>query len=105
MKKIIKCFVLLLVFFKANAQAPNDFDKIGHLLSDALLYSEQYIIPITDAAVYQSSSGWVLSPKKKKLWDISIGLHTNIFFVPKKDRKFTINNSDFQFFSDIMYTT
>lgn len=98
MKKIITCFVFLLAVLKANAQAPNDFDKIGYLLSDALLYSEQYIIPITDAAVYQSSSGWVLSPKKKKLWDISIGLHTNIFFVPKKDRKFTINNTDFQFF-------
>ncbi|CAM3950940.1 MULTISPECIES: DUF6588 family protein [Flavobacterium] len=98
MKKIITCFVFLLAVLKANAQAPTDFDKIGYLLSDALLYSEQYILPITDAAVYQSSSAWVLSPKKKKVWDVTLGIHTNIFFVPKKDREFTIKNSDFQFF-------
>lgn len=98
MKNTISCFVVFLFCFKINAQTSNDFEQIGYLLSDALLYSEKYIIPVTDAAVYQSSSGWVLSPKKKNKWDFTIGIHTNIFFVPKADRDFQIKNSDFQFF-------
>lgn len=97
MKDVIKCFVILFCL-KINAQTSSDFEKIGYLLSDALLYSEKYIIPITDAAVYQSSSGWVLSPKKKEKWNFTLGIHTNIFFVPKKNRDFQIKNSDFQFF-------
>jgi hypothetical protein len=39
-----------------------------------------------------------MSPKKRKKWDVSLGLHTNVFFVPKADRTFQIQNSDFQFF-------
>lgn len=84
---------------KSEAQtSPQDIQQIGYLLSDALLYSEQYIVPATDAAVYQASAAWVMTPKKRKKWDVSLGLHTNIFFVPKADRTFQIQNSDFQFF-------
>src|SRR5690606_11078932 len=49
--------------------------------------------------IYQSSSAWVVSPQKRKLWDVTVSLHTNIFVVPKDDRRFTINNSDFSFFT------
>ena len=84
---------------KSEAQtSPQDIQQIGYLLSDALLYSQQYIVPATDAAVYQASAAWVMSPKKRKKWDVNLGLHTNIFFVPKADRTFQIQNSDFQFF-------
>jgi hypothetical protein len=72
---------------------------IGLLLDDALIYSEKYITPATDAAVYQASAQWMVSPKKRKLWDATIGLHTNVFFVPKKDRSFEINESDFSLFT------
>jgi hypothetical protein len=91
--------VLFVVFFlnvKSNAQ--NQVEQIGYLLNDALLYSEKYIIPATDAAVYQTSSGWVNSAKKSELWDFTLGLHSNLFFVPKTDRSFQIQNSDFRFF-------
>ncbi len=98
MSNVLKLTLLFLISYNVNAQSSTDFEKIGYLLSDALLYSGQYIIPVTDAAVYQSSSGWVLSPKKKEKWDFTIGIHTNIFFVPKKNRTFQIRNSDFQFF-------
>lgn len=84
---------------KSEAQtSPQDIQQIGYLLSDALLYSQQYIVPATDAAVYQASAAWVMTPKKRKKWDVNLGLHTNIFFVPKADRTFQIQNSDFQFF-------
>ena len=52
---------------KSEAQtSPQDIQQIGYLLSDALLYSQQYIVPATYAAVYQASAAWVMSPKKRK---------------------------------------
>ena len=100
MQKFAKIVLFLLVIStnQLKAQGTEVFEQIGYLLSDALLYSEQYIVPATDAAVYQASSAWVNSPKKKEKWKVTLGLHTNVFFVPKRDRKFTIQNSDFQFF-------
>lgn len=70
-------------------------DDIGLFLDDALLYSEQYITPATDAAVYQASAQWMVSPKKRQLWNFTIGMHTNLFVVPKSDRSFQINETDF----------
>lgn len=95
---IIGLFAAFFFTQKVKGQSSTDLEQIGYLLSDALLYSEQYIVPATDAAVYQASSAWVMSPKKRKKWDINLGLHTNIFLVPKADRSFQIQNSDFQFF-------
>lgn len=102
MHKAVTTLGLIMAFLftqKSEAQtSPQDIQQIGYLLSDALLYSQQYIVPATDAAVYQASAAWVMSPKKRKKWDVNLGLHTNIFFVPKADRTFQIQNSDFQFF-------
>jgi hypothetical protein len=99
-KKQLLILLLCSLFFnvKSNAQVQSELEQIGYLLNDALFYSEQYIIPATDAAVYLSSSSWVNSPKKKELWNVTLSLHGNMFFVPKKDRSFEIKNSDFQFF-------
>ena len=72
--------------------------QIGYLIDDALFFSDQYVTPATDAAIYQSASGWITSPKKTELWDVSFGLHTNVFFTPYRDRNFVIKNSDFTFF-------
>ena len=72
---------------------------INSLINDALWYSETFITPATDAAVYQASSAWVMTPQKKKLWDVGFSLNTNAFFVPKSQRKFTIHNADFSFFT------
>ena len=95
---VILFFCSLLFNLKSNAQSQSELEQIGYLLNDALFYSEQYIIPATDAAVYLSSSSWVNSPKKKELWDVTLSLNGNMFFVPKRDRRFEIQNSDFQFF-------
>ena len=80
-----------------SAQTAAQFEQIGYLLEDALLYSKQYLIPATDASVYQASSAWMNSAKKKENWEINIGIHGNMFFVPNSDRSFTISNSDFKF--------
>lgn len=97
-------FILLvfgvLLFPQFNrAQTAQEPTQIERLLTDALVYAEKYVVPATDAAVYQSSSSWIFSPKKKEKWDVTLGLHTNIFFVPNANRSFSIKNSDFQFFS------
>ena len=101
MRKWVTILGLVIAFFftqKSKAQTLGDIEQIGHLLSDALLYSQQYIVPATDAAVYQASAAWVMSPKKRKSWDLVLGLHANVFFVPTADRTFQIQNSDFEFF-------
>jgi hypothetical protein len=94
-------FVICALFFgfsnSAQAQTPLQLEQIGYLLEDALLYSKQYLIPATDGAVYQASSAWMNSAKKKKDWEIHVGLHGNMFKVPNSDRSFIINNSDFKF--------
>lgn len=98
-----RSFVICILFFgfsnSIQAQTPTStqLGQIGYLLEDALLYSKQYLIPATDGAVYQASSAWMNSAKRKKDWSVSVGLHANTFKVPKSDRSFTINNSDFKF--------
>lgn len=102
MRKSVKIIIFLIAFLcftdEAKSQSSQTFEDIGHLLNDALFFSDQYITPATDAAVYQAASGWMTSPKKRKLWDVTLGLHSNVFFVPKRDRSFEIKNSDFSFF-------
>ncbi|WP_240470442.1 DUF6588 family protein [Flavobacterium suncheonense] len=102
MHNVFKISGLLLtcLFFgnRLQAQSSQTFEDLGYLLNDALFFSDQYITPATDAAVYQAASGWMTSPKKRKLWDVTLGIHSNVFFVPKRDRSFKVNNADFQFF-------
>ena len=95
-------FVLVALFFgfvnSIHAQTATQLEQIGYLLGDALLYSKQYLIPATDGAVYQASSAWMNTAKKREDWSVTIGLHGNTFKVPHNDRSFIINNSDFKFF-------
>lgn len=91
--------ICLIFSSKSFSQTAQTFEQIGRFLNDATLYSEKYITPATDAAVYQASTGWMSSPKKRKLYDVTLGLHGNVFFVPKRDRSFQISNSDFSFFT------
>lgn len=91
--------LFLLITNVSFSQSTEILEDLGYLISDALFFSDKYITPAADAAVYQSSSGWVNSVKKRPLWDVTLGLHANIFVVPNSDREFVINNSDFSFFS------
>ncbi|MEZ4854088.1 DUF6588 family protein [Flavobacterium sp.] len=89
--------IIVVVMCSVNSTAQTLDEQIGYLLSDALFYSEKYIVPATDGAVYQASSSWINSAKKREKWQFDLGIHANLFFVPNRDRQFTISNNDFQF--------
>ena len=100
--KYIILGICLMVSSKSFSQTPSleqMIQQVSLFLNDAVLYSDKYITPATDAAVYQASSGWMTSPKKRKLFDVTLAINTNVFFVPHRDRSFQINKSDFSFFS------
>jgi len=95
----ILVFGLLLIGHRSTAQSPQTIVDVNNFVGDALWYLDTFITPATDAAVYQASAGWIMTPQKRKLWDVGVSLHTNVFFVPKSNRSFTVNNSDFSFFT------
>lgn len=97
MKKFLLTFLLFTNL--SFSQSQEVLEDLGNFVNDALLFSERYITPATDAAIYQSSSAWVYSLEKKPLWNVTLGVHANVFFVPQKDREFEIKNSDFSFFT------
>lgn len=101
-RTLFKIVVLWLCLFPANiirSQTSQTGLGISNLLNDAIWYADTFFAPATDAAIYQASSGWVATPQQKKLWDVNISVHTNVFFVPKANRNFIIKNSDFSFFT------
>lgn len=91
-------FILFSLFGvnKSSAQSTLVQD-LSNFLNDATWFSDKYITPATDASVYQAVSNWVVTPQKKKFGEVTVSLHGNLFFVPNRDREFTINNSDFSF--------
>ena len=96
MKKVV---ILFLLFSNISfSQTAQELEDLGYLIDDALFFSNKYFSPAADAAIYQATSGWMSSPKKRKLWDVTLGIHANAFLVPKQDRKFVVSNSDFTFF-------
>ena len=96
MKKLL--FVFMLFPTISFSQTVQELEAFGRLLNDAVFYCDSYITPASDASIYKASSGWVASSKKRKFGKVTLGFNNNIFFVPKADREFKINNSDFTFF-------
>jgi uncharacterized protein DUF6588 len=90
---------IVLSAFTANAQSDETFQELNNLIDDAIFFTDKYITPATDAAVYQAASGWMSTPKKSDLWDFTLGIHVNSFIVPESDRQFRLSNSDFSFFT------
>jgi hypothetical protein len=98
-QNIIKLTIAAFLLLTGRASAQGEVaEQLGHLIDDALFYSDKYVTPAVDAAVYQSASGWMATPKKRELWDVTVAVHANVFFTPKRDREFMIDNSDFTFF-------
>ena len=99
MRKAVLKGIVLFVFCVSNANAQSlPAEEIYFLIKDAIFFTDKYVTPATDAAVYQAASGWVSTPKKANLWDFKVGLHGNVFFVPQSDRSFRLSNSDLSFF-------
>lgn len=93
--------LIALLFFSNSKLVAQDIGidpAIGYLIQDAIYFTDQYVTPATDAAVYQAASSWVNTPQKAELWDFTLGIHVNTFFVPQSDRTFRLNNSDLNFF-------
>ena len=82
--KYFMIWICLIFLSKSFSQSPQALSRIGLFLNDGVMYSDKYITPATDAAVYQSSSGWMTSPKKRKLYAVTLGIYGNAFFVPQK---------------------
>ena len=58
---IIGLFATFFFTQKSEAQTATELEQIGYLLSDALLYSEQYIIPATG---FQIAIDYSVNPRK-----------------------------------------
>jgi hypothetical protein len=95
---IIVFGILIISSQNLKAQTSTIDPAIGNLIKDAIYFTDLYITPATDAAVYQAASSWINTPQKAELWDFTLGIHVNTFFVPKSDRSFLLNNSDLSFF-------
>lgn len=59
------CILFLLSAQVAFSQSQTFLNDLGLFIKDAIYYSDQYITPATDAAVYQASSAWVNTAKRK----------------------------------------
>ncbi|RZK00527.1 MAG: hypothetical protein EOO46_21040 [Flavobacterium sp.] len=99
MRKSVLKGIVVFVFCLSNANAQSiPAEEIYFLIKDAIFFTDKYVTPATDAAVYQAASGWANTPKKANRWDFTLGLHGNVFFVPQSDRSFRLSNSDLSFF-------
>ena len=102
MRKLASAIGLFGILFFSNSKViAQDIvidPAIGYLIQDAIYFTNQYVTPATDAAVYQAASSWVNTPQKAELWEFTLGIHVNTFFVPNSDRSFKLNNSDLSFF-------
>ena len=99
---MLKGVFIGLLFSFSSAKAQNDdtlAEQLDKMMGDAVFFTGKYVSPAADASVYQAASSWVDTPKRKSLWDFSMGVHFNVFFTPKADRKFTLSNSDLSFFT------
>lgn len=85
------------ILFVASSFVFSQKTDLNSFLNDATFYSDKYIATMTDAAVYQSSSAWMTSAKKRKFGKITIGINSNFFIVPQNDKTFQLSNSDFSF--------
>lgn len=98
-KVIQSAAVAAMLFIAGSVNAQEELEQVGRLIDDALFYSDMYITPATDGAIYQAASGWMATAKKREFLRFDVALNTNVFFVPQSDRSFMINNSDFSFFT------
>lgn len=101
MRKLDKIKIVSIALFLSASTVKSQtatLAELNNFMKDAVFFTDKYITPATDAAVYQAASSWVNTPKKAKLWDFTLGIHGNAFVVPKSDRSFAISNDDLSFF-------
>jgi hypothetical protein len=95
MKKKTTLLALLFLTINGFTQTQN----VLNFLDDCTWYTEKFISPSTDAAVYISGANWMTTAKKRKLFSVNFSAHANLFFIPNQDRDFQIKSADFKFFA------
>ena len=94
MKKLL---VLLCVF--AMASAINAQSNINELLAagvdDAERFSNDYLAPVSEGALYSISNGWYNSAKSKPLGGFEIGIVGNLSYYKDKKKSFVLNTADY----------
>src|SRR5215831_10397270 len=78
---VVKSALLVFVFSFTSAKAQQDDlgTQLDKMMNDAVFFTGKYVSPAADATVYQAASSWIDTPKKKSLWDLSLGVHFNTF--------------------------
>lgn len=97
MMKILTAFLFISSLCNSQIDVIGASQHFDEFFTDAVYFSDKFITPATDAAAYQASSGWIYTAKKNKFLSTSLGIHSNVFFVPNVDRSFVLSNSDFTF--------
>ena len=97
MRRIVLLFILMYGFSNAQIINQDALTNLPEFFNDAVYFSDRYVTPATDVAVYQAASGWLYTAKKPKLWETTLGVHGNVFLVPSNDKNFVLNDSDFKF--------
>jgi hypothetical protein len=91
----IVIFTLVLCLFNQNAKA----QSFEHILvagkEDASRYLGDYMEPVFKGLITNLNSGWYHSGKTHKLLGFDITLNATVSIVPKKDKTFLFNNTDY----------
>jgi hypothetical protein len=95
MKKKITLLLIVIISNVSEIRAQG----LTEFLDDCTWYTDKFITPSTDAAVYISGANWMYTAKKRKLYSVVFSAHANLFFVPTDGREFQIKKSDFKFFN------
>ncbi len=98
MQKLMRKLLVLWCLFPFVSFGQLNDAEVNSLLNDATFYAGKFVSPATEAVVYQASSAWMFSPKKRKNWDFTFALNNNLFVVPKSNREMKISNANFENF-------
>lgn len=84
-----------ILFFYSAFSFPQ-LDDVSDIATDLVFLADKYVSAAADASVYQFSSGWYTSAKKKDLWDLEVSLQGNFLFIPDKSKNFVFNEASLQ---------
>lgn len=84
-----------ILFFYSAFSFPQ-LDDVSDIATDLVFLADKYVSAAADASVYQFSSGWYTSAKKKNLWDLEVSLQGNFLFIPDKSKNFVFNEASLQ---------
>ncbi|SHJ05458.1 hypothetical protein SAMN04488096_107159 [Mesonia phycicola] len=97
MKKFFSVFVFIVV---STVQAQDNIQAILRAgVDDATKFSENYIAPASEAAIYSLANGWYNSAKAKETLHFEISVVANVGLVSEKNQSFNLNIDDYNYIS------